>query len=67
MYRSYRVILAGNTSQSFVMASSAKEAGEIAGKAIHDGEQVTIEDPEHNIISVDRLAEIIRDGEARDS
>lgn len=64
MNRSYRIILQGSQSQSFVKAGSAQEAGEIVSKAIHNGEQVTIEDPEHNAISVERLAEIIREGEA---
>lgn len=63
MYRSYRVIIEGKRGQSFVMASSAKEASEIAAKAVHDGEQVKVEDPHHGIISMDRLAEIIREHE----
>jgi hypothetical protein len=65
MNRSYRVILQGGQSQSFVMAGSAKEAAEIAAKAVHNGEQVTIEDPEHNIISADRLSEIVKESEAQ--
>ena len=63
MSRSYRVILQGNQGQSFVMVSSAIEASEVAAKAIHDGEQVQIEDAEHNIVSLERLAELIRAGE----
>lgn len=63
MSRSYRVILQGNQGQSFVMVSSAIEASEVAAKAIHDGEQVQIEDAEHNIVSMERLAELIRAGE----
>ena len=67
MSRSYRVILQGNQGQSFVMVSSAKEASEVAAKAIHDGELVQIEDAEHNIVSMERLAEFIRDGEQEPS
>ena len=67
MSRSYPVILQGNQGQSFVMVSSAKEASDVAAKAIHDGEQVQIEDAEHNIVSMERLAELIRDGEQEPS
>ena len=67
MYRSYRVIMQGKQGQTFVMASSAKEASEIAAQAMRGGEQVIVEDPEHQVVSIEQLAEIIRNGElARD-
>jgi len=62
MNRSYRVTIHSRNSHSFVMARSAKEASEIAAKAVNDGEQVTIEDPDHRVLTVDDLADIIRTG-----
>lgn len=52
--RQYRIIT-GLKSEIFSIASSAKEACEIAAKAMVKGEPVRIEDPDHNIVSMERL------------
>ena len=57
----YRVITKGPQSESFIVASSAKEASDAAATALQTHEEVTVEDPDGHVISLEALVAIIRD------
>jgi hypothetical protein len=60
MKRSYRVIFQGAMGKCSLEAASAKEAGDLAAKALQNHDLVTVEDPDGQIISLNDLLAITR-------
>ena len=60
MKRSYRVIFQGAMRKCSLEAESAKEAADLAAKALQNHDLVTVEDPDGQIISLNDLLAITR-------